>query len=75
MGELNIPQTEWIREYLAEHFSDQPLPERGSMREASGVGLVPAKLEAVIAIYRLADRLQGAASCRFARVIGQADPW
>lgn len=28
MGQLNVPQIEWIREYLAEQFPDQPLPER-----------------------------------------------
>jgi hypothetical protein len=28
MGALNIPQTEWLREYLAEHFPGQSLPER-----------------------------------------------
>jgi len=28
MGELDIPQTEWVREYLTEHFPGQPLSER-----------------------------------------------
>ena len=29
MEALNILQTEWIRDYLREHFPGQPLPERG----------------------------------------------
>ncbi|MGO9010641.1 MAG: hypothetical protein ACLQPN_11105 [Bryobacteraceae bacterium] len=35
MEKLNIPQMEWIREYLTEHFPGQALPER-----AVGLGTV-----------------------------------
>ena len=30
MEELNIPQADWFREYLSEHFPGQPLPARAS---------------------------------------------
>ena len=30
MEELNIPQVDWFREYLSEHFPGQPLPARAS---------------------------------------------
>ena len=35
MEELNIPQADWVREYLTEHFPDQPLPMR-----ATGIDIV-----------------------------------